>query len=62
MILANDYSILLSGGEPVMKITRYDGTRFITEEEIDQEFTGQWVLITINHINANEGYLIPSLE
>ena len=43
-----------------MEITRYDGTRFITEEEIDIEFTGQWVLISTDRINAHEGYLVAS--
>jgi len=43
-----------------MEITRYDGTRFITEEEIDREFTGHWVLITTDQINAHEGYLVAS--
>jgi len=28
-------------------IKRYDGTRFITEEDIDREFTGQWVLLRL---------------
>ena len=45
-----------------MEITRYDGTRFITEEEIDQEFAGQWVLILINNELAREGYLAASVE
>ena len=30
-----------------MDIIRYDGTRFITEEEIDKEFTGHWVFISL---------------
>ncbi|MCL1997676.1 MAG: hypothetical protein FWG65_02805 [Turicibacter sp.] len=29
-----------------MELTRYDGTRFITEEEIDREFTGKYALIS----------------
>ena len=45
-----------------MEITRYDGARFITEEEIDREFTGQWVLVTVNRTNAHEGYLVASAE
>ena len=45
-----------------MEITRYDGTRFITEEEIDQEFTGQWVLVATKDAVDREGYLIASAE
>ena len=47
-----------------MDITRYDGTRFITEEEIDHEFTGQWVLISFENLeNAwKGGYLVASAE
>jgi hypothetical protein len=47
----------------MMEITRYEGTRFITEEEIDREFAGHWVLVRI--IGApyeREGYLIASAE
>ena len=46
-----------------MDIIRYDGTRFITEEEIDREFTGRWVLLRI--VGApyeREGYLVASAE
>ena len=47
-----------------MEITRYDGTRFITEEEIDKEFTGHWVLVSLvgldNHWDG--GYLVASAE
>ena len=45
-----------------MDITRYDGTRFITEEEIDREFTGQWVLIRIEDELDIDGYLVASAE
>ena len=45
-----------------MDIIRYDGTRYITEEEIDREFTGQWVLITIDDDIDREGYLVASAE
>jgi hypothetical protein len=45
-----------------MEIIRYDGTRFITEEEIDNEFTGHWVLITIKDENDHDGYLIASAK
>ena len=43
-----------------MEITRYDGTRFITEEEIDQEFTGHWVLISAENDSAYSGYLLAA--
>jgi len=44
-------------------ITRYDGTRFITEEEIDRDFTGQWVLIRlIDDSTMTRGYLVASAE
>ena len=49
-------------GERNMEITRYDGTRYITEEEIDREFTGYWVLISISDELDREGYLIASAE
>jgi len=42
-------------------ITRYDGTRFITEEEIDKEFLDHWVLITIENPNDRSGYMIASI-
>ena len=48
--------------EQFIDIIRYDGTRFITEEEIDKEFTGQWVLIGINDDLDREGYLLASAE
>jgi hypothetical protein len=46
-----------------MEITRYDGTRFITEEEIDREFTGMWVLIRlVSDSTTSQGYLVASAE
>ena len=45
-----------------MDIIRYDGTRFITEEEIDQEFVGHWVLVATKDPVDREGYLIASAE
>jgi len=45
-----------------MEIIRYDGTRFITEGEIDEEFTGHWVLIATKDAVDREGYLIASAE
>ena len=42
-------------------ITRYEGKRFITEAEIDAEFTGCYVLIdTIDFPNERAGYLVAS--
>jgi len=43
-------------------ITRYDGTRFITEEEIDKEFLDHWVLIKIENPNDRSGYMIASAD
>ena len=47
-----------------MEITRYDGTRFITEEEIDREFTGQWVLVSLAGTDNpwDGGYLVASSD
>ena len=46
-----------------MEIIRYTGTRFITEEEIDHEFTGQWVLVRIDETNPwDGGYLVASAD
>ena len=45
-----------------MDIVRYDGTRFITEEEIDQEFTGHWVLVATKDDVDRDGYLIASAD
>ena len=47
-----------------MDITRYDGTRFITEEEIDQEFIGYWVLVSIEGLDNpwDGGYLMAVAE
>ena len=43
-------------------ITRYDGTRFITEEEIDREFEGKWVLIRLKDGFFHDGHLLASAE
>ena len=43
-----------------MDITRYDGSRFITEEEIDREFTGMWALIRIADDLDRDGYLVAT--
>jgi hypothetical protein len=45
-----------------MEVMRYEGTRYITEEEIDKEFTGRYVLITFNHDNPYDGFLLASAE
>ena len=43
-------------------IIRYDGTRFITEEEIDEQFTGKLVLIAVSNGLDRDGYLIASAD
>jgi hypothetical protein len=45
-----------------MNITRYNGTRFISEEEIDQEFTGLWVLVNLAGLESSwdGGYLVAT--
>ncbi|MCL2356369.1 MAG: hypothetical protein FWC70_04295 [Defluviitaleaceae bacterium] len=44
-----------------MGIIRYDGTRFVTEGDVDREFTGQWVLVRIHdEENPRNGYLLAS--
>jgi len=43
-------------------ITRYDGTRFMTEEDVDREFIGQWVLLRVNRDFDREGYLVASAD
>ncbi|MCL2198631.1 MAG: hypothetical protein FWB80_06890 [Defluviitaleaceae bacterium] len=47
-----------------MDIIRYDGTRFITEEEVDQEFTGKWVLVSLIGTDNpwDGGYLVASAD
>ena len=46
-----------------MDIIRYDGTRFVTENDVDREFTGQWVLIRIHDDeNPRNGYLLASAD
>ena len=45
------------------QVVRYDGTRFITENEIDKEFTDKWVLIrTTGEPNLHSGFLVASAE
>jgi hypothetical protein len=44
-------------------INRYDGTRFLTEEDVDREFTGKWVLLkTDGEPNSHSGYLVASAD
>ena len=45
-----------------MEITRYDGTRFMTEEDVDRDFIGQWVLLHVSKDYAREGYLVASSD
>ena len=46
-----------------MDIIKYDGTRFITEEEIDNEFTEKWVLVKlVENGSFRDGYLIASAD
>ena len=47
-----------------MDIIRYDGTRFITEEEIDREFTGSYVLISLKGRDNpwDGGYLVAAAD
>ena len=45
-----------------MDLQRYDGSRFITVDKIDEEFTGHYVLVTTSRVNANEGFLVASAK
>ncbi|MCL1997666.1 MAG: hypothetical protein FWG65_02755 [Turicibacter sp.] len=47
-----------------MELTRYDGTRFITRDEIDKEFTGKYALISFAGLEErwDGGYLIAVAE
>jgi hypothetical protein len=46
-----------------MDIMRYDGTRFVMEGEIDREFRGQWVLVSLTDLDNSwdGGYLIATV-
>ena len=46
------------------EVMRYDGTRFITEEEIDNEYTGQWVLVNLDGTSNpwDGGYLVATAD
>ena len=46
-----------------MSLTRYDGTRILTEKDIDNEFLGKTVLLDGREFpNQNKGYLIASVN
>ena len=58
-----EYDIIENVSNMEKKIIRYDGKRFITESEIDNEFTGKWVLIrTTGEPNMHEGFLVASAD
>jgi hypothetical protein len=47
----------------IMSLTRYDGTRLLTEAEIDMEFLGKTVLLDCREFpNQSKGYLIASVD
>jgi hypothetical protein len=44
-----------------VNITRYEGTRLITQEEVDTEFLGGCVLVDLSSFpNQSKGYLLVS--
>ena len=46
-----------------MSLTRYDGTRILTEADIDSEFLGKTVLLDRRDFpNQIKGYLIASVD
>jgi len=46
-----------------MTLTRYDGTRILTELDVDREFLGKTVLLDGRDFpNQNKGYLIASVN
>ena len=46
-----------------MSLTRYDGTRLLTEADVDREFLGKTVLLDGRMFpNQNKGYLIASVD
>ena len=46
-----------------MSLTRYDGTRILTEADVDREFLGKTVLLDGRMFpNQNKGYLIASVD
>ena len=50
-------------GNAVSDIITYDGTRFMTEADVDQEFVDIWVALdTTETPNASRGYLVASIK
>ena len=46
-----------------MSLIRYDGTRLLTEVDIDHEFLGKTVLLDCREFpNQSRGYLIASVD
>ena len=46
-----------------MSLIRYDGTRLLTEADVDQEFLGKTVLLDCREFPSGyEGYLIASVD
>jgi|GEM_PF-1578273 len=46
-----------------MSLIRYDGTRLLTEEDVDREFLGKTVLLDGREFpNQSKGYLIASVD
>jgi hypothetical protein len=46
-----------------MSLTRYDGTRLLTEADVDREFLGKTVLLDCREFpDGYEGYLIASVD
>jgi len=46
-----------------MTLTRYDGTRLLTEADVDREFLGKTVLLDCREFPSGyEGYLIASVD
>jgi len=46
-----------------MSLTRYDGTRILTEADVDREFLGKTVLLDCREFPSGyEGYLVASVD
>ena len=46
-----------------MSLERYDGTRFLTETDVDREFLGKTVLLDCRGFTeGDEGYLVASVD
>jgi hypothetical protein len=47
----------------IMSLIRYDGTRILTETDVDREFLGKSVLLDCRKFpNQSKGYLIASVD